>query len=74
MSFKISKTSETLHCNDNLFTQIDELLLAKRDDYPENVKFYGANGDGVTDDTVAIQAAITANLGGCIKFPAGTIS
>jgi len=40
-----------------------------------NVKAYGAVGDGVTDDTAAVQAAISAayaGVGGTIYFPAGT--
>ena len=39
-----------------------------------NVKAYGAKGDGTTDDTVAIQAALTAcsGTGGTVYFPAGT--
>lgn len=39
-----------------------------------NVLDYGATGDGTTDDTTAIQAAITAaaSAGGIVELPAGT--
>jgi hypothetical protein len=38
-----------------------------------NVKSYGATGNGTTDDTAAIQAAITAaSAGGIVWFPPGT--
>ena len=39
-----------------------------------NVRDFGAMGDGVTDDTVAFQAAINtayANSGGTVFVPAG---
>lgn len=37
-----------------------------------NVRDYGAVGDGTTDDTAAINAAITANPGWTILLPKGT--
>ena len=37
-----------------------------------NVKDYGAVGDGVTDDSAAIQNAIDSNESGTIFFPIGT--
>jgi hypothetical protein len=37
-----------------------------------NVQAYGATGNGTTDDTAAIQAAVKAVSGGVIFLPAGT--
>lgn len=36
-----------------------------------SVMDFGATGDGVTDDTTAIQAALTAGGGNAVYFPAG---
>ena len=47
-------------------------LLADRWGEIKNVKDFGAVGDGVANDTVAIQAAVTAAAGGTVFFPAGT--
>jgi hypothetical protein len=38
--------------------------------YVANVKFYGATGDGVTDDSAAIQLAVDSN--NAVYFPSGT--
>ena len=37
-----------------------------------SVKDFGATGDGVTDDTAAIQSAVTAAGGKALYFPGGT--
>lgn len=37
----------------------------------QSVNYYGAVGDGTTDDTAAIQRAINANQGKEVYFPAG---
>lgn len=37
-----------------------------------SVKSYGAAGNGTTDDTTAIQAALTAGAGQTVYFPQGT--
>src|SRR5258708_19779368 len=46
------------------------------DGTPFNVKQYGAKGDGVADDTPAVQATINAAAanpgGGMVLFPKGT--
>lgn len=37
-----------------------------------SVKDFGAQGDGVANDTAAIQSALTANAGKSVYFPAGS--
>jgi hypothetical protein len=37
-----------------------------------DVKAFGARGDGTTDDTLAVRAAITAGAGKIVFFPPGT--
>lgn len=45
----------------------------KLDGYVYNVRGYGATGDGTTDDTTAVQNAITAAAaGGTVYFPPGS--
>ncbi len=39
---------------------------------PINVKWFGAKGDGTTDDTATVQAAINAAVKGTVYFPTGT--
>jgi hypothetical protein len=46
--------------------------LANRFAEVVNVKDFGATGDGVTDDSIAINAAIAAATGKVVYFPSGT--
>lgn len=51
---------------------INEQLNVKEVVDGNNVMYYGAKGDGVTDDTAAVQAAINATQRSCLTFPSGT--
>ena len=66
-------TAAAAHNNNATVTQIltvDSFLNANHFD----VRFFGAVGDGVTDDTDAVEAASTAAIeaGGTVFFPPGT--
>lgn len=63
---KLSVTESMQYKGHNVLTD-DSLNF-----YMPTVKQYGAKGDGVTDDTGAIQQAINANVNGAVVFPPGT--
>ena len=51
-----------------MVTRVSSAMVAA----PSDVTFYGAIGDGVADDTAAVQAAVNATASGSVYFPAGT--
>jgi hypothetical protein len=53
--------------NEQIFGELND----KIDQLCINVKSFGAVGDGVTDDTIAIQEAIDSSPGGKLFFPKG---
>ena len=67
---KLNVTESMQYKGHNVLTNQD--VLDKTNFYLPTVKAYGAKGDGITDDTTAIQKAIDANANGAIAFPPGT--
>lgn len=65
--FKISRQYPT-HQYENWVTQTNELIQTIP--LESNVKFYGAKGNGINDDTAAIQAALNNNE--YVYIPEGT--
>ena len=66
-------TAPTLNVRLNKMDDKDAETTAQLADIVTNVKLYGAKGDEVTDDTLAIQNAINSlTNGGTIYFPNGT--
>lgn len=64
-----------LTAESNTRADADSKLETKIDNIAEtyiNVKKYGAKGDGVTVDSVAIASCLRDNAGKCIYFPSGT--
>lgn len=59
---------------DQVWTVVSDANAVHKGDLVINVKDYGATGNGVTDDTTSIQAAINAlsGTGGTVYFPVGT--
>lgn len=72
LSSKVIETRTEVTNARGAFTSLKERMDFQK--YYVNVKEFGAKGDGVTDDTAAIQAAIDASSSNnaIIHFPEGT--
>jgi len=66
-------STDQMTYNEGSTGAVPRVLTARLQDRV-SVKDFGAVGDGVTDDTAAVQAAVDSikNVGGSIYFPSGT--
>lgn len=60
--------------NTSLRNSINDIVTTLNNNHIYNVREYGAKGDGTTNDTIAIQSALTDALNnkGILYFPSGT--
>lgn len=64
-------TADLVTYNEGATSAVDRTVESKLQE-SVSVKDFGAVGDGTTDDTVAIQAALNASTNKTLIFPAGT--
>ncbi len=67
-----SEVAANLATSTDILNQIIEIASGPIPTVGLTPQLYGAMGDGVTDDTVAFQDALTAAEGGLLNVPAGT--
>lgn len=70
-SFYAIDGSYTITTSKSGITTSTKVISLRDDNTLINVMGYGAAGDGTTDDTAAIQAALTAGAGGAVFIPEG---
>ena len=72
ISTKEIKSSALLTITDTLSVRDSSTYKNEHNILSADVRSYGAFGDGVSDDTDAIELAISRNRGGAILFQEGT--
>lgn len=66
------KNTQAISSHNTRITELENMFADFKSSVQVSVTEYGAKGDGVTDDTTAIQNCINANGGKTIFFPSGT--